>query len=172
MIIKYNTHVLLNTKYKLIDLNQVFTHSNIEHVKEIFKNCITNKNITKKYFYHIYIKNICNSIIDNNKKYIPVLIYQSNNADISVEENKIFEKFIKMLPIRNINTSVTFSFFIKSLDDMGMREEICNVIFNNESKISCRRFYFSQIEKFCKRYELTFLDKKFFGDIKIKMLMI
>lgn len=172
MKINYNTYVLPKTKYKFVDLNQVFTHSHIEHVKEIFKNCITNKSITKKYFYHIYIKNICNSIIDNNKKYIPVLIYQPDNDDITVEEDKLFTKFLKMFPVQNIVINTTFDFFVKSLEDPGVREEISNVVFNNESKISRRKFYFSHIEKFCKRYELTFLDKKFFGDIKNKMLML
>ena len=77
-----------------------------------------------------------------------------------------------MFPVQNIVINTTFDFFVKSLKDPGVREEISNVIFSNESKISRRKFYFSHIEKFCKRYELTFLDKKFFGDIKNKMLML
>jgi len=172
MKINYNTYTFPKTKYKLVDLNHVFTCSHIEHVKEIFKNQITNKSVTKKYFYHIYLKNICNTIIDNNKKFIPILVFQSNDEDIEESENKLFERFIKMFPVQNIVITVNFEYFIKSLHDSGMREEISNIIYSNQSKITQKKFYFSKIEKFCKKYELTFLDKKFFGDIKNKMLMI
>lgn len=172
MKINYNTYTFPKTKYKLVDLNHVFKCSHIEHVKEIFKNQITNKSVTKKYFYHIYLKNICNTIIDNNKKFIPVLVFTPTHEDISTEEQKMFDKFNKMFPVQNIVITVNFDYFIKSLDDSGMREEISNIIFSNQDKISRKKFYFSKIEKFCQKYELTFLDKKFFGDIKNKMLMI
>ena len=169
---KYITHVIPSTKYKLVDLNQVFADSNIEHVKNIFENQLSNKSVIKKYFYHTYITNICKCIIDNNKKYIPVLVFASIDEDISTEEQKMFNRFIKMFPVQNIFITVSFDYFIKSLDDSGMREEISNIIFCNQDKISRKKFYFSKIEKFCQKYELTFLDKKFFGDIKNKMLMI
>ena len=77
-----------------------------------------------------------------------------------------------MFPVQNMSIKVNFNYFIKSLDDIGMREEISNIIQSNQNKLSRKNFYFSKIEKFCKKYELTFLDKKFFGDIKNKMLMI
>ena len=169
---KYITHVIPSTKYKLVDLNQVFADSNIEHVKNIFENQLSNKSVIKKYFYHTYITNICKCIINNNKKYIPVLVFASTDEDISTEEQKMFNRFIKMFPVQNIFITVSFDYFIKSLDDSGMREEISNIIFCNQDKISRKKFYFSKIEKFCQKYELTFLDKKFFGDIKNKMLMI
>jgi len=169
---KYITHVIPNTKYKLVNLNQVFANSHIELVKNIFENQLSNKSIIKKYFYHTYVSNICKCIIDNNKKYIPTLLFNSTDEDIDLEEQKIFDKFIKMFPVQNIVTTVSFEYFIKSLDDGGMREEITNIISSNQDKIARKKFYFSKIEKFCKKYELTFLDKKFFGDIKNKMLMI
>lgn len=169
---KYITHVIPNTKYKLVNLNQVFADSHIELVKNIFENQLSNKSVIKKYFYHTYVSNICKCIIDNNKKYIPTLLFNSTDEDIDLEEQKIFNKFIKMFPVQNIVTTVSFEYFIKSLDDSGMREEITNIISSNQDKIARKKFYFSRIEKFCKKYELTFLDKKFFGDIKNKMLMI
>jgi len=101
-----------------------------------------------------------------------VLVFTPTHEDISTEEQKMFDKFNKMFPVQNIVITVNFDYFIKSLDDSGMREEISNIIFSNQDKISRKKFYFSKIEKFCQKYELTFLDKKFFGDIKNKMLMI
>lgn len=172
MKVKYITHVIPSTKYKLVNLNQVFAYSHIEYVKNIFKNQLSNKSVIKKYFYHTYITNICKCIIDNNKNYIPVLVFTPTHEDISTEEQKMFDKFNKMFPVQNIVITVNFDYFIKSLDDSGMREEISNIIFSNQDKISRKKFYFSKIEKFCQKYELTFLDKKFFGDIKNKMLMI
>ena len=47
---KYITHVIPSTKYKLVNLNQVFADSHIEHVKNIFENQLSNKSIIKKYF--------------------------------------------------------------------------------------------------------------------------
>lgn len=172
MKIQYITHVIPSTKYKLVNLNQVFAKCHIEHVKNIFENQLSNKSAIKKYFYHTYISNICKCIIDNNKKYIPVLLFNSSDEDISTEEIKMFDKFIKMFPVQNMSIKVSFNYFIKSLDDRGMREEISNIIQSNQNKLFRKNFYFSKIEKFCQRYELTFLDKKFFGDIKNKMLLI
>ena len=169
---KYITHVIPSTKYKLVNLNQVFADSHIEHVKNIFENQLSNKSIIKKYFYHTYITNICKCIIDNNKKYIPTLLFNSSDEDIDIEELKIFDRFIKMFPVQNIVTTVNFNYFVGSLDDIGMREEITNILCCNQDKILRKNFYFSKIEKFCRKYELTFLDKKFFGDIKNKMRMI
>ncbi len=168
----YNTFVLPKSRYKLVDLNDIFVNSNIEHVKNIFENQLTNKSIIRKYFYHTYIFNICKSVIDNNKKHVPVLIFNTEDESLSNDESKIFDKFLRMFPVINIKTKISFNYFIKSLSDAGMREEISNVIYCSQDKISRKRFYFSKIENFCKRYELTFLDKKFFGDIKNKMLMI
>ena len=172
MKITYQTYVIPKTKYKLVNLNNVFEFSHIEHVKNIFENQLTNKSAIKRYFLHTYIHNTCKSIIDNNKKNVPILIFHSSSDDIDNDEINVFNKFIKMFPVLNIVTTVNFAYFVKSLDDSGMREEICNILYCNQEKISRKRFYFSKIEKFCKKYELTFLDKKFFGDIKNKMRMI
>lgn len=169
---QYSTYLIPGTKYKLVDLNKVFAECHVEHVKNVFTNALTNKSAIKRYFYHSYIHNICKCIADNNKKFIPVLILFSTDEDISTDEQKIFDKFIKMFPVQHIVTAVNFRYFVRSLDDLGMREEITNIIHCNKDKISRKKFYFSKIEKFCKKYELTFLDKKFFGDIKNKMLMI
>ena len=169
---QYSTYLIPGTKYKLVDLNKVFAECHVEHVKNVFTNALTNKSAIKRYFYHSYIHNICKCIADNNKKYIPVLILFPTDEDISTDEQKIFDKFIKMFPVQHIITAVNFRYFVRSLDDIGMREEITNVIHCNKDKISRKKFYFSKIEKFCQKYELTFLDKKFFGDIKNKMLMI
>jgi len=86
---QYPTYLIPSTKYKLVDLNYVFALSNKEHVKNIYTNNLNNKSIIKKYFYHTYITNICKCIIDNNKNYIPILVFHSVNEDISVEEQNI-----------------------------------------------------------------------------------
>lgn len=168
----YKTYVLPKSQYKLVDLNSIFINCNIEHTKSVFENQFTNKSVIKKYFYHTYIFNICRSVIDNNKKYIPVLIFNTKDESLSPDEIKIFDKFLRMFPVLNIKTESSFDNFIKNLSDSGIREEVSNVIYSTRDKISRKRFYFSKIQTFCKRYELTFLDKKFFGDIKNKMLMI
>lgn len=172
MKLQYSTHLIPGTKYKLVDLNKVFTNCHVEHIKNVFENGLTNKSAIKKYFYHTYIHKICKCIVDNNKRYVPVLVLFSTDENINTDELKIFDKFIKMFPVQNIVTSVNFRYFVRSLDDPGMREEITNVILCNQDKLSRKKFYFSKIEKFCRKYELTFLDKKFFGDIKNKMLLI
>ena len=90
----YNTCVFPKSRYKLVDLNDIFVNSNIEHVKNIFENQLTNKSIIRKYFYHTYIFNICKSVIDNNKKHVPVLIFNTEDESLSNNELKIFDKFL------------------------------------------------------------------------------
>ena len=102
---QYSTHLIPGTKYKLVNLNQVFANCHVEHVKNIFENQLSNKSVIKKYFYHIYISKICKCIIDNNKKYIPTLLFHSTDEDIDIDQQKIFDKFIKMFPIQNIVTT-------------------------------------------------------------------
>lgn len=172
MSVKYKTYVISNTNYKLVSLNHIFAYSHIEYIKLIHKDSITNKSVCRKIFYHTYIHNICKAVIDNNKNFIPILIFDESCADINNEEHKLFRKFTNMFPILNIVISLNFEKFVNSLCNDGMREEIINNIICNQDKLSCKKFYFSKIQQFCKRNELTFLDKKFFGDIKNKMLLI
>lgn len=167
-----NIHTIPHYQYKFIDLNNIFEISHKQFIKYIFDNNIKDKITTKKIFYHTYILNICNTIIANNNTYTPILIFNSTCVNLTDTEIKLYYKFIKMFPVISINHCIKFSEFVELISCEGYNTEIINQIYSCKENISRNKFYFSKIHKFCKRYELTFLDKTFFGNIKNKILLV
>lgn len=159
------------TKYKLVVVEQLFKRSHKKHNKYLHDNNITNKSAQKKLFYHTYILDICEAIIKNNNTFSPVLLYNSSNS-FDKEEAKLYDKFLKILPVLNYSIDTSYEEFEKDLQDIGFVDELLSAISLSHQKNSKKTFYFSKIQKFCERYELTFLDKKFFSDIKNKMSLI
>lgn len=160
------------TNYKLVNIDQLFKKSHKKYNTYIHENNVTNKSAQKKLFYHTYILDICESIIKNNNTFSPVLLLSNSSKALDKEERKLYDKFLKILPVLNYSTDTPYEEFEKDLQDIGMIEEVLSAISLSHQKNSKKTFYFSKIQKFCERYELTFLDKKFFSNIKNKMSLI
>lgn len=167
-----HTHIIPFYKYKFIDLNYVYTVCNKEYNKYIYQNNISDKTTLKKIFFHTYIFNICNFIIENNKTHIPVIVFDSSCNTVSKDEIKLFKRFSNMFPVLFINHQINFNTFKELLNSEGYKQEILSSLFSLKQKNTNKKYYFSKIHSFCKKYELNFLNKNFFGNIKNKMNLV
>ena len=53
-----------------------------------------------------------------------------------------------------------------------MAEELNIILTSKLSKIQTKKFYFNKLHYFCKRYQLTFLDKTYFNDMRNKLSLL
>ena len=80
--------------------------------------------------------------------------------------------FIKKFPVIVLQEPIPFNDFKKKLKCNGISEELNILLMRRLNKIQANRFYFSKLQYFCKYYELTFLDKTYFNDIRNKLSLL
>ena len=137
---------------------------------------------TQRLFMHHIIYGVCEYILKSQTK---TVIYfckncltdtetfdRFNTVDLNKLFNKIGKVFESKLPIRWYDTTYTFDYFdicLKKGRDDGSRilldmEPVCSRDYTS--------FRFDKIKQYAKKNSLTFLDEKFFNQIKSKMLML
>ena len=127
--------------------------------------------IHKKYIYHYFILNSCEILKLYNKKYKPVIYFDTNN-ELNKKFLPVFTVFLKNFPILIIQQGSTFNSFKNTLKCDGLREELAISLMRKLFKLQSKRFYFSKLQYFCKKYDLTFLDKTYFNDIRNKVSLL
>tara|TARA_Y100000310_G_scaffold321878_1_gene380135 strand:- start:652 stop:1059 length:408 start_codon:yes stop_codon:yes gene_type:complete len=127
--------------------------------------------IHKKYIYHYLILYSCEFLKLNNKKYKPV-IYFDISDNLTVKFILFFQVFLKNFPILSLQEETPFYIFKNSLRCPGQKEELAIYLMRKLFKLQSKRFYFSKVQYFCKKYELTFLDKTYFNDIRNKLSLL
>ena len=136
----------------------------------------------QRLFIHHVIHGVCTYILNSQTK---TVIYFCRNCLTDTETfdkfntidlNKLFDKigrvFETKLPVRWYDTTYTFDYFelcLKKGKDDGARilldiEPLCNRDHTT--------FRFDKIKQYAKKSGLTFLDEKFFNQIKSKMLVM
>ena len=80
--------------------------------------------------------------------------------------------FIKKFPVIVLQESMSFKDFKRTLKCSGISEELNISLMRKLNKIQTNRFYFSKLQYFCKHYELTFLNKTYFNDIRNKLSLL
>jgi len=130
------------------------------------------KNSThKKYIYHYFILNMCEALRLFNNKYKPVIYYDVSNK-LNDKFLPVLLVFLKNFPVLVMQDNVTFNSFKNSLRCPGEREELAVYLMRELFKLQSRKFYFSKLQYFCKKYELTFLDKTYFNDMRNKLSLL
>ena len=125
----------------------------------------------KKYIYHYFILNVCEILKLNNKKYRPVIYFDTSN-ELNDKFLPVLLVFLKNFPVLVIHDSITFNSFKNSLRCSGEREELTVHLTSELFKLQSKKFYFSKLQYLCKKYELTFLDKTYFNDIRNKLSLL
>lgn len=130
------------------------------------------KNSThKKYIYHYFILYTCEILKLNNKKFKPVIYFDTSN-ELNKKFVSILAFFLKNFPVLCIEDDITFNNFKSNLRGSGEKEELAIYLTRKLFKIQLKRFYFSKLQYFCKKYDLTFLDKTYFNDIRNKVSLL
>tara|TARA_R110002020_G_scaffold629_3_gene3172 strand:- start:465 stop:1007 length:543 start_codon:yes stop_codon:yes gene_type:complete len=143
----------------------------IDKISEFDDELKFNNKQHKKYIFHYFIYYTCEILKVHNKKNKPVIYF-----DIVNELNKNYISFLdlftKKFPVIVLREPMSFKDFNKKLKCNGISEELNILLMRRLNKVQTNRFYFSRLQYFCKHYELTFLDKTYFNDIRNKLSLL
>jgi len=172
--IPHQSYKLPNSFFNIVNFTPIISFINNSCVKKAsslntdlnFKN-----SIHKKYIYHYLILYSCELLKLNNTKHKPV-IYLDISDSLTDQFIPFFQVFLKRFPVLALQDKRPFYIFKNSLRGTGEREELAVYLMRELFKLQSRKFYFSKLQYFCKKYELTFLDKTYFNDIRNKLSLL
>lgn len=124
----------------------------------------------KKFIFHYFIHYTCEVLKNFNNKNKPV-IYFDQSPELNRNYYPFLLSFAKKFPVLTLYRDQSMSYFIENLSD-GLSEELNVFLYNRLKKNQLKPFYFNKLHYFCKKYELTFLDKTYFIDIKNKLSLL
>jgi hypothetical protein len=176
-----NTHLSPSLSYRLPDsffniinftpvINHIYNLC-VEKVSELNSDLDFKKSLHKKYIYHYFILYSCEYLKLCNKKYKPVVYFDVSN-ELNLKFTPILTIFSKNFPILIIQSSSSFNNYKKTLKCDGTREELVICLMRKLFKLQLKRFYFSKLHYFCSKYDLTFLDKTYFNDMRNKLSLL
>ena len=125
----------------------------------------------KKYIFHYFIYHTCEILKKYNKKYKPVIFFDTTN-ELNVVYKSFLDVFSKKFPVIILQEEYNFSEFKKKVKCNGYCEELRVILMRKLKKNQSKSFYFNKLQYFCKRYDLTFLDKTYFEDIRNKLSLL
>lgn len=125
----------------------------------------------KKYIFHYFIHYTCEILKQYNRKYKPVIFFDTTN-ELNITYNPFLDVFSKKFPVIILQESYTFKDFKKKVKCDGYRDELCVRLMRKLNKNQSKSFYFNKLQYFCKRYDLTFLDKTYFEDMRNKLSLL
>ena len=140
----------------------------------------------RKFFFHHIVFQICNKLLSEKNKEKNVFFY--NNTQINKkyqvlkyfkEEdvirviNAVIQKVKCLLPVRIYTSQYSYDFFLHLLEkNDGRGIECLNIIRSYVNNVDFQRYTFSKIIAFTHKNNLTFLNKKYFNQLKTKQLLI
>ena len=143
----------------------------IDKISEFDDELKFNNKQHKKYICHYFIYYTCEILKIHNKKNKPVIYFDIMNT-LNKNYISFLDLFIKKFPVIVLRESMSFKNFKKKLKCNGISEELNISLMRKLNKIQTNQFYFSKLHYFCKHYELTFLDKTYFNDIRNKLSLL
>jgi hypothetical protein len=143
----------------------------IDKISEFDKELKFNNRQHRKYIFHYFIYYTCEILKMHNKKNKPVIYFDETNT-LNMNYSSFLNIFIKKFPVIALQQPVSFKEFKKNLKCNGVCEELNISLMRKLNKLQAKRFYFSKLHYFCKHYELTFLDKTYFNDIRNKLSLL
>ena len=176
-----NTHLGPNLSYrlpesffKIVNLTPIIqsVHNQVVIKTSEFDSEIKYTNAQhKKYIFHYFIYYTCEILKKYNKKYKPVIFFDSTNK-LNLSYSPFLDVFVKKFPVTVLQEDFSFNKFKKNLKCNGRREETILILTRKLQKMQLKPFYFNKLQYFCKKYDLTFLDKTYFEDIRNKLSLL
>ena len=177
-----------NYDFTIIDFNELLINDiqpqiiNSLHEFNLLEKSINNLQV-KKFIFHYTIYNICQKLLDSKSKSI---IYFNNTQLDDCEltkyykENEIltfFTNFLrkidKILPIKIFISKYSIIYLNHLIDiNDGKAQTTINSMILKINNMDIGKYTFSQVKRFTKRYELTFLNKDYFNRLSTKLLLI
>lgn len=173
---------------KIVDFNDLFIKDiqpeiiNSLHEYSLLEKSINNA-LVKKFFFHYIILGVCEKILKSKSK---TLIYFNNTQlddcemfkyysenDLLLLFTNMMRKIEKLLPIKIYISKFSIEYLTHLVDkNDGKAQTTINSMISKINKIDISKYTFSNIKKFTKRYELTFLNRDYFNKLSTKLLLI
>lgn len=148
-----------------------------------------NKKLAKKLFYHVFIKETCDFLIEYNDCKRKILFFCYEDGEITwsrVKNNLSYDKktfFLmlrglilkleKILPLKFYVSKYTISQFYDLINKKdGLACYHIELLRKKVNKFDNLNFTFNKVSTFSKRHELTWLNKQYFSDFKTKLLIL
>lgn len=179
---------IYNYDLKIIDLNELFVKDiQIQIIDNLYNYNLLDRSINnlqvKKFFFHFLIHNICEKVLENKGKSI---IYLNNTqleestinkyyseTEILTLLSNILRRIEKLLPVKVYISKYSIEYLNHLLErNDGKAQTTVNSMISKINKVDISRYTFSEVKKFTKRYELTFLNKDYFNRLSTKLLLI
>ena len=177
-----------NYDFTIIDFNELLINDiqnqiiNSLHEFNLLDKSINNLQV-KKFSYHYTIYSICEKLLEGKTKSI---IYFNNTQLEDCELTKYFKesdilnfftnflrKVDKILPLKIFISKYSILYLDHLIDiNDGKAQTTINSMISKINSMDISKYTFSDVKKFTRRYELTFLNKAYFNRLSTKLLLI
>ena len=160
--------------FNIVNFTPVITyiHNNsVKSISDFDSEVKPNSSQHKKYIFHYFIHYTCEILKVHNKKFKPV-IYFDVGVDLNTKYAKFLHTFESKFPVLILREQYPLKDLKKKCKCEGYREELTMLLRRKLKKVQNTGFYFNKLHYFCKKYELTFLDKTYFEDIRNKLSLL
>ena len=168
------SYKLPGTYFNIVNFTPVieYIHNNsVKSISEFDNEVKLNSTLHKKYVFHYFIYYTCEILKVHNKKFKPVIYF-----DFNVELNKVYSNFLhtfeQKFPVLILREDYSLKNLKKRCKCEGTRDELEVILARKLKKVQNTKFYFNKLHYFCKKYDLTFLDKTYFEDIRNKLSLL
>ena len=132
-------------------------------------------NFRKKYHRRLYFHNLiltmCETIRANNDSYKSILYVDTE--EISARDFRSLKKIAKLIPVvYHLGKGSVYDFIEEYSSCPGKSEEMVIKWNAKLDRKSAERFTFANLHSFCRKYELNYLTKTYFEDLKTKLLLL
>ena len=168
------SYKLPGTFFNLVNFTPViqYIHNNsVKSISEFDDEVKLNSSQHKKYIFHYFIYYTCEILKVHNKKYKPV-IYFDINIELNTQYAKFLHTFEQKFPVIIVREDYSFKQLKKKCKCEGYKEELQVILLRKLKKVQNTNYYFNKLHYFCKMYNLTFLDKTYFEDIRNKLSLL
>ena len=162
------------TYFNLVNFTPVikYIHNiSMDKISEFDSALKLNTSLHKKYVFHYFIHYTCEVLKAHNKKNKPV-IYFDIDDDLNIQYSQFLCTFEKKFPVIILRENYSLKDLRKKCKCDGYKEELHVILRRKLKKIQNSNYYFNKLHYFCKKYELTFLDKTYFEDIRNKLSLL
>lgn len=183
-----NSLYIDNYDFTIINFNDLLVNNiQILIIDDLYKFNLLKKSINnlsvKKFIYHHTIYSLCEELLkcktnalilfNNTQLEECELMNIFSEKDILLFFTKFLKKVNKILPIKIYisNYSIEYLDYLINQND-GKAQTVLNSMISRITNVDLSKYTFSDIKKFTKRYELTFLNRNYFNRLSTKLLLI
>jgi hypothetical protein len=184
----YDRLVYAQYNFSIINFNSILKEIEIDIINDLHVYGLLSEKLTpdvKRIIMHHIIFGICEFLLKLRQKEKVIIYYNTAQLESSTLlkyfDNSILLPCIsriigiikKYLPIKIFTSTVSFDYLVRILQkNDGRSVEIINRIRSFIDSVSLERYTFSKIKTFTKHKNLTFLNKKYFNQLKASQLIL